>query len=104
MAISLPEVVRLPHFHLVSFRVRNKIFATIHEKENRVMLKLRLLDQSVFCAFDKAVIYPVPGGWGRKGATFFDLEKMKVSMMKDALTAAWASTAPKKLVEEFRRK
>ena len=100
-ALSLPETEEKPHFHLTSFRVRNKIFATIHADKNYAMVKLSLIDQSVFCSYSKEVIFPVPGGWGRKGATFIDLKKVKRSMLVDALTTAWKTVAPVKLVEKY---
>ena len=100
-ALSLPETEEKPHFHLTSFRVKNKIFATIHTDKNYVMVKLSLIDQSVFCSYNKEVIFPVPGGWGRKGATFINLKKIKMSMFMDALTTAWKTTAPRKLTEKY---
>ena len=100
-ALSLPETEEKPHFHLTSFRVRNKIFATIHADKNYAMVKLSLIDQSVFCSYSKEVIFPVPGGWGRKGATFVDLKKVKRSMLIDALATAWKTVAPVKLVEKY---
>ena len=99
-ALSLPETEEKPHFHLTSFRVKNKIFATIHADKNYVMVKLSAIDQSVFCAYDKEVIFPVPGGWGKQGATFINLKKVKKSMLIDAMTTAWKTTAPLKLVEK----
>lgn len=101
LALSFPETDEYPHFHLAAFRVKKKIFCTIHAKENRVMVKLSPVDQSVFCAFDKSIIYPVPGGWGKKGATFIELSKVKKAMFKDALTVAYCTTAPPKLAEKF---
>ena len=100
-ALSLPETDEKPHFDLTSFRVKNKIFATIHADKNYVMVKLSAIDQSVFCAYNKEVIFPVPGGWGKKGATFIDLKKVKKSMLIDAITTAWKTTAPSKLVEKY---
>jgi len=99
VALSLPETEEKPHFHLTSFRVKNKIFATIHADKNYVMVKLSAIDQSVFCAYDKEAIFPVPGGWGIKGATFINLKKVKKSMLLDALSTAWKTIAPPKLVE-----
>ena len=100
-ALSLPETEEKPHFDLTSFRVKNKIFATIHADKNYVMVKLSAIDQSVFCAYNKEVIFPVPGGWGKQGATFIDLKKVKKSMLIDAMTTAWKTTAPPKLLEKY---
>jgi len=101
VALSLPESEEKPHFHLTSFRIKDKIFATIHADKNYVMVKLSAIDQSVFCAYNKEVIFPVPGGWGKKGATFIDLKKVNKSMLLDALSTAWKTTAPPKLVEKY---
>jgi hypothetical protein len=100
-ALSLPETEEKPHFHLTSFRVKNKIFATIHADKNYMMVRLSAIDQSVFCSYNKDLIFPVPGGWGRKGATFINLKKVKKAMFLDALTTAWKTTAPAKLVEKY---
>ena len=68
-ALSFPETEEKKHFDTPDFRVKNKIFATIHEDKNYMMVKLSLVDQSVFCSYDSTIIFPVPGGWGRGGAT-----------------------------------
>ena len=95
LALSFPETVELPHFDLTSFRVKKKIFATLSEEKQRAMLKLSLIDQSVFCSFDKDVIYPVPGAWGKTGSTYFELKKIKKEMLKDALLQDYCNVAPK---------
>ncbi|HEX6192844.1 MAG TPA: MmcQ/YjbR family DNA-binding protein, partial [Chitinophagaceae bacterium] len=66
-ALSLPEVEEKSHFETPDFRINKKIFASLHEGKNLMMVKLSLVDQSVFCSYDDTVIFPVPGGWGRKG-------------------------------------
>ena len=100
-ALSLPETEEKPHFHLTSFRVKNKIFATIHADKNYVMVKLNAIDQSVFCSYHKDVIFPVPGGWGKQGATFVNLKKVKKPMLVDALMTAWKTVAPLKLAQKY---
>lgn len=101
LALAFPETDEHPHFHTKAFRVKKKIFCTLHEKDNKVMVRLTPVDQSVFCAFDDKIIYPVPGGWGKKGATFVELARVKLSMFKDALTTAYCTVAPPKLAEKF---
>lgn len=102
LALSFPETDEHPHFERKAFRVKKKIFATLSEKDMTVSLKLSLLDQSVFCAFDPSIIYPVPGGWGRMGFTMVNLKKVKKAMFKDALTTAYCGVAPPKLGDPFR--
>jgi hypothetical protein len=100
-ALSLPEAEEKKHFDIPDFRIKNKVFATLHEKENRMVVKLTVVDQSVFCAFDKQVIFPVPGGWGRQGWTFINLKKIRKEMFLDALTTAWKTVAPAHLVKKY---
>jgi hypothetical protein len=104
LALSFPDTVDMPHFELVSFRIKKKIFATLSLEKQRAMLKLSLIDQSVFCSFDKNMIYPVPGTWGKKGCTYFELRKMKKEMLKDALTQAYFNVAPKSVPEKIKVK
>ena len=66
-----------------------------------MMVRLSPIEQSVFCAFDETIIYPVPGGWGRNGATMINLKKVKKSMLLDALVMAWKTVAPPKLVKKY---
>lgn len=101
LALSLPETEEKSHFETPDFRVKNKIFATIKADKQLMMVKLSAVDQSVFCSFDTAVIYPVPGGWGRQGATYIELKKVKKAMLLDALTMAWKQVAPKKMVAKY---
>lgn len=103
-ALELPEAEEKPHFHLTSFRVKNKIFATIHADKNYMMVKLSPIDQSVFCAYDKEVIFPVAGGWGKQGATFINLKKVRKSMFLDALSTAWKTTAPPAIIKKYAHK
>jgi predicted DNA-binding protein (MmcQ/YjbR family) len=104
LALSFPETIELPHFDLTSFRVKKKIFATLSIEKQRAMLILSLVDQSVFCSFDKEIIYPVPGAWGKTGCTYFELKKIKKEMLKDALTQAYCNVAPKSLIEKTKMK
>ena len=100
-ALSLPEVEEKSHFNQPDFRVKNKIFAVIHADKGYMMVKLSVIDQDVFCSFDREIIFPVPGGWGRGGATFVNLKRVRKSMFIDALTTAWKTVAPAKMVEKY---
>jgi len=95
LALALPDVEEAPHFDKRSFRWRNKIFATLWMPENRAMLKLSLIDQSVFCVFDAAIIYPVPNAWGKQGATFVELSLVHEDMFTDALNCAYQNLVNK---------
>ena len=103
-ALSLPEVEEKSHFERPDFRVRKKIFAVLHVNKNAMVIKLTAIDQDVFCSFNKEIIYPVPGGWGRRGWTFIDLKRIKKSMFTDALSTAWKTVAGTKLTDRYGKK
>ena len=96
LASAMPDAVEAPHFENTAFKISKKIFATLNTKENRCCLKLSAIDQSVFCAFDKEVIFPVPNKWGKQGWTLVDLKKVRKDMLKDALTTAYQTVLRKK--------
>lgn len=91
MALSLPGVEEKSHFEKPGFRVRNRIFSVLHLNNSTMVVKLSLIDQSVFCKFDAGVIYPVQGAWGRRGWTVVHLKMIQKRMFTDILQAAWQS-------------
>jgi hypothetical protein len=101
LALAFDEAVELPHFHLTSFRVKKKIFATLDTENRRFCIRLSPVDQSVFCSFDRSIVYPVPNKWGLNGATFIELQKVSKKMFKDALTVAYCTIAPKNLAKKY---
>jgi hypothetical protein len=104
LALGFDEAVELPHFHLTSFRVKKKIFATLDTENKRFCIRLSPVDQSVLCSFNRSIIYPVPNKWGLNGATFIELQKVSKEMFKDALTVAYCTVAPKKLAKKYLEK
>ena len=96
IALSFAGSEEKDHFGMPSFRVKNKIFATLWVKYNRMMVKLSPINQSVFNSFDPAIFYPVPNKWGLKGATFIELDKVRKDMLEDALSIAWQAVIAKK--------
>lgn len=104
LSLSFPETTEQDHFERPSFRVKKKIFAVLHTKDKRVVLKLSLIDQDIFSAYDNTIIYPIPGAWGKQGWTFVELQKVRKYMFKDALTLSYCEVAPKKLSEKYLKK
>jgi len=98
LALSFADTEEVPHFEIPSFRYKGKIFATYHPKDNKAMLKLSLVEQSVYVSYNSEIFFPVPGAWGAKGATFVLLDKVGKTIFKEALAAAYQGVAhpPKK--------
>ena len=102
LALSLPEATEDPHFEKTSFRVKKKIFATYDDKLKRACIKLSEIDQDVFSAADKSIIFPVDNKWGKQGWTLIEMKKVRKELFIDALTTAYCEVAPKKLAEQVR--
>lgn len=100
IALALPEAEEKPHFDMPSFRVGGKIFATARLNEPKAMLKLPVPLQEAMIAAHPGVIEPVPGYWGRNGATFIATDKVDKKLFTDLVGAAWSSVAPKRLTGE----
>jgi len=95
LAISFPNATEEPHFEKTSFRVNKKIFATFDEKNNRAVLKLNEIDQSVFCASGEMIFYPLPNKWGKQGWTIVELSKVRPEMFEDALIRSYENVISK---------
>lgn len=96
LALAFPDTEEKPHFDIPSFRHQGKIFATYWIRENKAMLKLSPVQQSVFCSFDKQVFFPASGAWGKQGATMVELKLVRKDMFKDALSLAYQGVTAKK--------
>ena len=100
LALSLPEAIESAHMHHPDFRVRGKIFATLgYPDKDWAVVKLTPDEQKHFIQSDPKVFQPVKGAWGRRGNTNVYLPEAKIDIAREALTAAWRNTAPKRLFE-----
>jgi hypothetical protein len=96
IALSLPDTEEYDHFERPAFKIKNKrTFASLWPSEQRMMVQLSLIDQSVFNSFDPAIFYAVPNKWGLKGATFIELSKVRPDMLQDAIHTAWQHASVK---------
>lgn len=102
LALALPETTEEPHFEKTSFRVKNKIFLTCGNSGLTLTLKLSPIDQDVFVSIGKGGIYAVPNKWGKQGWTIIELNKIQDAILKDAITTAYCTVAPQKLVAQVR--
>ena len=99
IALSLPEAVEGSHFGQADFRVGGKIFATLAlEAEGYGVLLLTAEQQAGMVEDEPEIFSPVPGGWGRKGATRVRLAKVVPDILEGALQTAWLRRAPKRLL------
>lgn len=104
IALSFPEATEEPHFEKTSFRVKKKIFATYDDVKKRTCIKLSEIDQDVFSAADKSIIFPVDNKWGKQGWTLIEMNKVNIDLFIDALKTAYCEVAPKKLADQVKSK
>jgi predicted DNA-binding protein (MmcQ/YjbR family) len=102
LALSFPDATEVSHFEKTSFRVKKKIFATYDDRKKRACIKLSEIDQNVFSAAGKTIIFPVDNKWGKQGWTFIEMNKVTKELFIDALTTAYCEVAPKELAYQIR--
>jgi hypothetical protein len=100
LALSLPEASEQAHMGHPDFRVRGKIFATLWPDGEWGMVKLTPQDQADFVRAEPSVFEPVAGVWGARGCTKVRLRLASDVTVRQALTAAWRHTAPKRLAKQ----
>ena len=84
--------------HHPDFRVCGKIFATLgYPDENSAVVKLTA-DPTKRLGPRRSGCFPTSERrWGRRGSTSIHLPAAKIEIVREALTAAWRNTAPKRL-------
>jgi len=91
LALSFPGTEPHPHFDRIGFKIAGKrMFATYLAKDNSVNIFLTPPEQKIFCKMH-AGIYPVPNKWGENGATTFELNKVPLEILMEALLSAYNS-------------
>lgn len=96
--LSFPAVEEKPHHGHPSYRVRNKIFATLWPDKQLAVLKLDLADQK-----DLLSEYPKVfslNAWSRQGWTNVHLKHTDASLFRALATDAWHRVAPNNFAEQ----
>lgn len=89
LALSFPGIELHTHFDRIGFKIAGKrMFATYLAKDNTVNIFLSPPEQKIFCKMNSG-IYPVPNKWGENGATTFELNKVPLVILKEALLSAY---------------
>src|SRR5215472_5492835 len=90
LALSLDGAEEGSHFGAVDFRVGGRIFATLAAvKQGYGNLMLTPEQQATFVAEAPEIFIPIPGGWGKNGATHVALAAANEDLLLGALRTAW---------------
>ncbi|MGB7209239.1 MAG: MmcQ/YjbR family DNA-binding protein [Pyrinomonadaceae bacterium] len=101
LALSFPKTEERSHMDHPDFRVGGKIFATIAPDGERGMVKLTPEQQALLTRTEPSAFEPASGAWGRNGSTMVTFANADETTVRQALSAAWKNTAPKKLIKDF---
>jgi hypothetical protein len=96
VALGLSGVVEGAHQGHADFRVGKRVFATLgYPDEAWGMVKLTVEQQAVLVEAEPEIFRPVPGGWGKRGATNVRLASADTTTLQSALGLAWRNVALK---------
>ena len=85
LALALPAASEAPHFHRLAFRTPRKMFATLDAQAQDLNLMFNPELRDFYCEQAPDAFRPVPGGWGRQGATRCDLQQVNEATLQSAL-------------------
>jgi hypothetical protein len=89
MALAFESTTEKPHFQRAAFVVNKRIFATLSQEDKTLNLMFNPQLQMLFCPPESQIIFPIPNGWGRKGATAINLNKATRKLVQSALQEAY---------------
>ena len=96
LALSLPEAVEQDHHGRPSFRVGGKIFATLWSEER---MNVMLDEGGVLTAVETAPNACQEVWWGKRlAAVGVTLAHVDPEFLRELLTDAWETRAPRRLV------
>ncbi len=94
LALALAGASERPHFDRIALRTPRKSFATLAGEGSDINLMFDPDLRDFYCEHHSECFAPVPGGWGRMGATRCDLASVDEATLLSALKAAHALALP----------
>lgn len=105
IALSLEGAEEGSHMGAADFRVGGHTFATLASANGGYgNLMFTPEQQAAFIDEWPTLFLPVPGGWGRGGATHVRLAAATEDVLRNALTAAWKTRVSKNQAPRRRRR
>jgi hypothetical protein len=95
MALGMAGAVEGAHMGHPDFRVKNRIFATLHDDRAFGMVSLTPDQQAQFMRAHPDAFAPESGAWGRAGSTRVRLASVHEETLGEAMTLAWQNTVNK---------
>ncbi|MEM6705575.1 MAG: MmcQ/YjbR family DNA-binding protein [Acidobacteriota bacterium] len=96
-ALSLPEAHEEGHWGKPSFRVRNRIFASVGDDAGVLILKIPVDDQEVL--LDAAPGAFVTNAWSKRGWLGARLDVIERGLLEELIEESWRRIAPKRAIQ-----
>lgn len=93
IALGMEHAIEGAHMGHLDFRVKDRIFATLHPDHKCGMVKLTPDQQQKFVRENPATFAPENGAWGRAGCTSVRLDSVDEDTLGEAMTLAWQNIA-----------
>ena len=93
VALSLPEAEKRETWGHPTFRVRDKLFATMSDDGHQAGVKTTRQEQSALIAADPGT-FRIPDSVGRHGRVSVQLATADPAELRELLIEAWRQTAP----------
>lgn len=90
LMLALEAASEAPHFDRIAFKTPKRTFATMSGDRADVNFMFDSALQEFYCEQAPEAFAPVPGGWGRMGATRCELKRVDTVTFRSALKAAHA--------------
>lgn len=97
---QLPEVEERLTWDSATFRVRGRVFALLHPKEESVTVKATPAEQRALLASDDQT-FAVARYTGRFGWVRVQLASVDPDQLRELLVEAWHRTAPKRITAGY---
>lgn len=96
LAMALPEATESDHHGMPSFRVRDKIFATVPDENH---LRIMVAEPDILAAVAENPHTCAPVYWGKRLACVaVELRTAEPDLIAELLTDSWARKAPRSLL------
>ena len=96
IALGMKDAVESAHMGHPDFRVKGRIFATLHGDNRFGMVKLTPEQQQRFVRDAPKAFAPESGAWGLQGCTAVRLDSVDEEMVGEAMTLAWRNCSEKR--------
>lgn len=103
VALSLPETAEKPYNRLPGFRVRQRLFARVHEQPGVIMVGLADLGEKESLISAEPAKYFATEHYDGYPAVLVRLAEIDLDELTELVTESWRLAAPKRLRAAFDR-